>query len=120
MQLRLLTLTSILSLATLVESFVPQQRLLDLQGSFDAVIQRASEAGTLKSSRAEPISANTRVVRPKKVAKKVSNKVTSKVVATRQAVAHKKWGVDNTNEDEYWYDSRIHTLGNHGFMGAVR
>jgi hypothetical protein len=30
-----------------------------------------------------------------------------------------KWGVDNTCPGEYWFDSRIHTLGNHGFWGAV-
>ena len=37
----------------------------------------------------------------------------------RHAKNHRKWGVDNTNEPEYWFDSRIHTLGNCGFMGAV-
>jgi hypothetical protein len=31
----------------------------------------------------------------------------------------KQWGIDNTQENEYWYDSRIHTLGNVGFWGAV-
>jgi hypothetical protein len=30
-----------------------------------------------------------------------------------------KWGIDNTHENEYWYDERIHTLGNIGFGGAV-
>jgi hypothetical protein len=29
-----------------------------------------------------------------------------------------KWGVDNTCPGEYWFDDRIHTLGNHGFWGA--
>jgi hypothetical protein len=48
--------------------------------------------------------------------------VTSSVIATKTTkpdTKYKKWGVDNTNEDEYWFDSRIHTLGNCGFMGAV-
>jgi hypothetical protein len=31
---------------------------------------------------------------------------------------HKRWGVDAHGE-EYWYDQRIHTLGNVGFGGAV-
>jgi hypothetical protein len=30
-----------------------------------------------------------------------------------------KWGVDNQYANEYWFDKRIHTLGNHGFWGAV-
>ena len=29
------------------------------------------------------------------------------------------WGVDNEHPEEYWFDSRIHSLGNHGFWGAV-
>jgi hypothetical protein len=37
----------------------------------------------------------------------------------RHADSRKKWGVDNTECCEYWYDSRIHTLGNIGFLGAV-
>jgi hypothetical protein len=31
----------------------------------------------------------------------------------------KKWGVDNENPQEYWFDDRIHVFGNHGFWGAV-
>lgn len=30
-----------------------------------------------------------------------------------------KWGVDNASPCEYWFDDRIHTLGNHGFWGAL-
>ena len=30
-----------------------------------------------------------------------------------------KWGVDHQYANEYWFDKRIHTLGNHGFWGAV-
>ena len=30
-----------------------------------------------------------------------------------------KWGVDNQYANEYWFDKRIHTLGNHGFLGAL-
>jgi hypothetical protein len=32
---------------------------------------------------------------------------------------YQKWGVDHQYPNEYWFDSRIHTLGNHGFWGAV-
>lgn len=31
----------------------------------------------------------------------------------------KKWGVDNEYAHEYWFNSRIHTLGNRGFWGAI-
>jgi hypothetical protein len=37
----------------------------------------------------------------------------------READSHKKWGVDNEYQCEYWSDTRIHTLGNVGFMGAL-
>mmetsp|Transcript_25277 Transcript_25277/g.72786 ORF Transcript_25277/g.72786 Transcript_25277/m.72786 type:complete len:325 (-) Transcript_25277:300-1274(-) len=35
------------------------------------------------------------------------------------ATERKRWGLDNTNENEYWYNPTIHTLGNIGFWGAV-
>ena len=34
-------------------------------------------------------------------------------------VRRQKWGVDNTHPEEYWFDERIHTLGNVGFWGAL-
>jgi hypothetical protein len=37
----------------------------------------------------------------------------------RHATERKRWGIDNTNIHEYWHDSRIHSLGNIGFGGAV-
>ena len=37
----------------------------------------------------------------------------------RHATTRKRWGIDKTNENDYWHDSRIHTLGNVGFWGAV-
>ena len=30
-----------------------------------------------------------------------------------------KWGTDYDHPEEYWFDDRIHTLGNTGFSGAV-
>lgn len=30
----------------------------------------------------------------------------------------RKWGVDNEQDREYWFDSRIHVFGNSGFWGA--
>ena len=124
MQIHLLTFTSVaLSLATIaVEAFVPpQQRMLsDLASSFADVAQRASDAVSLKSSRAEPISTNAGNTAIPKVQEAVTKLKSTATVATRHAVEHKRWGIDNTNEDEYWHDSRIHTLGNDGFFGAVR
>ena len=44
--------------------------------------------------------------------------VTATAPPTRHACARKRWGIDSNHPDEYWFDSRIHTLGNHGFGGA--
>lgn len=38
---------------------------------------------------------------------------------TMSKIAKKKWGIDNEYPNEYWFDDRIHTLGNHGFWGAI-
>lgn len=38
---------------------------------------------------------------------------------TASSVGRKKWGMDNNNEDEYWFDDRIHSLGNTGIGGAI-
>jgi hypothetical protein len=35
------------------------------------------------------------------------------------SVSRTKWGTDHDHPEEYWFDDRIHTLGNHGFGGAV-
>ena len=35
------------------------------------------------------------------------------------SVSRTKWGTDHEHPEEYWFDNRIHTLGNHGFGGAV-
>jgi hypothetical protein len=36
------------------------------------------------------------------------------------ALARPKWGVDKGGHpDEYWFDQRIHSLGNVGFSGAL-
>ncbi|KAG7347769.1 methyltransferase type 11 domain containing protein [Nitzschia inconspicua] len=42
-------------------------------------------------------------------------------VKPRHATERKVWGVDNEVDDhgEYWFDSRIHTFGNVGFLGAL-
>jgi len=39
--------------------------------------------------------------------------------AERHASKRKKWGVDNDKEEEYWFNQKIHTLGNTGFTGAI-
>ncbi|KAL3940033.1 MAG: hypothetical protein SGARI_001146 [Bacillariaceae sp.] len=46
-------------------------------------------------------------------------------VKSRHATERKQWGIDNEHVDEdlqdveYWFDSRIHTFGNTGFLGAL-
>jgi hypothetical protein len=40
-------------------------------------------------------------------------------IADKPRVTKPTWGVDNEHPEEYWFDTRIHTLGNHGFWGAV-
>ena len=71
----------------------------------------------LKSSRAEPLAEQKMTP--------ISSKNSIASLSDRVATSHKKWGVDNETPDEYfeaayWADSRIHTLGNLGILGAVR
>jgi hypothetical protein len=37
----------------------------------------------------------------------------------RHMAAHKQMGIDKDHGLEYWFDQRIHSLGNRGFMGGV-
>jgi hypothetical protein len=37
----------------------------------------------------------------------------------RTPTVRQKWGIDKDHANEYWFDARIHTLGNVGFLGAV-
>jgi ubiquinone/menaquinone biosynthesis C-methylase UbiE len=67
---------------------------------------------------------NPSLLRPQKLisektAPLIKEACVTSIAHNRQAVTHKKWGVDNAFADEYWYDKRIHTLGNVGFWGAV-
>ena len=39
--------------------------------------------------------------------------------SNKQASSRKKWGVDKDFEDEYWFNTKIHTLGNTGFCGGL-
>jgi hypothetical protein len=95
MKIALLTIT-VAAYTNAVGAFVPKSsQFADMTTSFEAMMK------PLKSSRAEP----------------VVSEITSG--ETRTATGHKRWGIDNKNEEEYWYDSRIHTLGNNGFFGAV-
>lgn len=52
---------------------------------------------------------------------KSAMKATSKTSSSseRKVVHRSKWGVDNAHPDEYWFDNRIHTLGNVGFFGGL-
>jgi hypothetical protein len=40
-------------------------------------------------------------------------------VPLRRATEHKSWGVDKDHSNEYWFDKRIHTLGNVGLGGGL-
>jgi trans-aconitate methyltransferase len=40
-------------------------------------------------------------------------------VVPHHALEHKKWGTDNDHAEEYWFDDRIHTLGNAGLGGGL-
>lgn len=88
-------------------AFAPKSPLSDVKRSFEALTK------PLKSSRAEPI-----------VEQKVESSVLSPTLPKRIATTYKRWGIDNSAPDEYfeenyWADSRIHTLGNLGILGAV-
>jgi ubiquinone/menaquinone biosynthesis C-methylase UbiE len=37
----------------------------------------------------------------------------------RRATGRKKWGVDKNEDDEYWFNPKIHTLGTRGFFGGL-
>ena len=51
-------------------------------------------------------------------AKQKLNTITRSKLASASA-SRTKWGTDHENPEEYWFDNRIHSLGNHGFGGAV-
>jgi hypothetical protein len=42
-----------------------------------------------------------------------------KNAAANTYVVKKAVGIDDTHEAEYWFDARIHSLGNVGFTGAL-
>ena len=49
----------------------------------------------------------------------VVNTAAANKFVVNKAVAHKKWEVNDKHEAEYWFDPRIHSLGNAGFTGAL-
>ena len=85
-----------------VGAFVPQSKLSEIRGSIESLVKGAVETN-LKSS----------------ISTETSSPVNEPKAIARVATLHKRWGIDNTNENEYWNDSRIHTFGNRGFFGAV-
>lgn len=78
-------------------AFIPEPKLIDI----DSIVKSGS-------SLAKPV-----------IPSPTDASNNAQTVKKEPDITYKKWGVDNTNEDEYWFDSRIHTLGNCGFMGAV-
>jgi len=123
-----LLLLLILACVGTTAAFIPQKNLLDLQGWMSPKKAADDTQKSLRSSRAEPLpstAADTKTYKKPtllpeiKVASKANAEVLSTNAVKQHASAYKRWGVDNTNEEEYWFDNRIHTLGNRGFMGAV-
>jgi hypothetical protein len=52
---------------------------------------------------------------------KVTKRIAIQYVVGKPHLANRrqKWRTENTHENEYWHDERIHSLGNVGFGGAV-
>jgi len=113
--------------AAAVEAYVPEPKLLDLS------IVRSLKNGTpppqapgapiVPSSSAVPIGTSGGKINVNAVKNTVASKMTSSIVATNRAIQHKHHHWDKVaqvvnSEEEYWFDTRIHTFGNHGFMGA--
>jgi len=46
-------------------------------------------------------------------------KLELQVPPRRHAVRRKKWGIDNDDTAEYWFNNKIHTFGNTGFWGGL-
>jgi hypothetical protein len=65
-----------------------------------------------------PSDFNVATERKEKKPRMLSGSPEIKVVPHR-AVEHKKWGTDNDHAEEYWFDDRIHTLGNVGLGGGL-
>mmetsp|Transcript_42056 Transcript_42056/g.61696 ORF Transcript_42056/g.61696 Transcript_42056/m.61696 type:complete len:133 (+) Transcript_42056:113-511(+) len=49
----------------------------------------------------------------------MSIKTKDDIPPTRYASTRKKWGVDDENINEYWFNNKIHTFGNTGFFGGM-
>lgn len=41
------------------------------------------------------------------------------IISQGKELSRTKWGVDKDCDDEYWFNSKIHTLGNTGFTGGL-
>ncbi|KAL3910979.1 MAG: hypothetical protein SGARI_001866 [Bacillariaceae sp.] len=62
------------------------------------------------------------VISNEKLAQVGKDLASQRFVRSRHATERKQWGVDNdedASDVEYWFDSRIHTFGNTGFLGAL-
>jgi ubiquinone/menaquinone biosynthesis C-methylase UbiE len=66
---------------------------------------------------ATPRFSSTKMSHP--TAKPRTTPVKTKEKESRYASSRKKWGIDKVHPDEYWYNNKIHTLGNTGFGGAL-
>ncbi len=76
---------------------------------------RSSRHASPNDQKAPPM-----IAKPATTGKDVhSHLITKSGVAERHADSRKKWGIDKDCDEEYWFNEKIHTLGNTGFMGAV-
>jgi hypothetical protein len=99
--------------------------LLAVTSSFGNIPKLKVQRNSRSSLHALTISLGSKMVPEKSRArqdhgtKHVVKKAVALKAVVKKAVVHKKWGVDNSHEAEYWFDARIHTLGNVGFTGAL-
>ena len=59
------------------------------------------------------------IVKPTSIVEEPSHEPDTTTSSNFMSVSRTKWGTDYEHPEEYWFDERIHTLGNHGFGGAI-
>lgn len=72
------------------------------------------DADTVHIDRAFPIKVSLPRSPPKE-----EHSIQKPMISNRRELSRIKWGVDKDHDDEYWFNSKIHTLGNTGFTGGL-
>ena len=99
--------------ALLINTLIPFL-LLSLTHGF--VEERLPKAPSLGSPQLKTVSSEHLRKRTSPPPKKPTPNPPVETKRPRTAVDRKKWGIE---QDEYWFDHRIHTLGNTGVSGAL-